>query len=85
MPTKVGWWNAPIAFWNLAKAIKHKKFNSNVFKALLGQGIDECLVMARLGYLGSLKSNESQAETTWKSKLYENENMVWEKSFRLNL
>ena len=28
--------------------------------ALLGHGIDECLLMARLGYLGSLKSK-------WKS------------------
>ena len=53
--------------------------------ALLGQGIDERLLMAGLGYLGSLKLNESQAETTWKSKLYENENMIWEENFRLNL
>ena len=48
----------------LAKAIKHKKFNFNVFMALLGQGIDEHLLMSGLGYLGSLKLNESQAETT---------------------
>ena len=46
----------PPSLGNLAKAIKHKKFNFNVFLALLGDITDECLLMARLGYLGSLKS-----------------------------
>ena len=31
--------------------------------ALLGHGIDESLLMARLGYLGTLNRYESQAET----------------------
>ena len=40
----------------MREAIKHQKFNFNIFMALLRHGIDECLPMACLGYLGSLKS-----------------------------
>ena len=42
--------------------------------ALLGHGIDECFLMARLGYLGSLKLkwmsvwNYVKIETIWKWK-----------------
>ena len=42
--------------WNLAKAIKHKKFNFNILMALFVHDIDKCLLMDGLGYLGSLKS-----------------------------
>ena len=41
---------------------------------LLGHGIDNCLLMASLGHLGSLKSkgksnwNYLEIETTWKWK-----------------
>ena len=46
---------APIALWNLAESIKHENFNVNVFMALLDHSIGDCLLMARLGHLGSLK------------------------------
>ena len=47
--------NALIALWNLAGAIKQEYFVFNVLIALLGCGIGECLLMACLGHIGSLK------------------------------
>ena len=40
---------------NIAGAIKHEYFDFDVFVALLGHSVGECLPMARLGHLGSLK------------------------------
>ena len=48
---------------------------------LLCRDIGKCLLMARLGHLGSLKLNESQTGTKWKLKLIENENVTWKKTF----
>ena len=39
----------------LTKAIKCKSFKFNVFMVLFGHGIGECLLMACLGHVGSLK------------------------------
>ena len=73
-PHKVGWWDAPVAFWVLAEAIKHENYNFNVFMTLLGDGIDECFLTDPLNHLGSLKStrksnwNYGKIKTTWKWK-----------------
>ena len=56
-----GWWYALIVLWNLAGGIKHEYFDFNVFIALLGRGIGECLLMARLGHWGSLKLKQKSS------------------------
>ena len=38
-----------------AEAVKHENYNFNVFITLLGQDIDECLLMSHLGQSCSLK------------------------------
>ena len=53
-----------------------KTFSSdifNIFIACVDHDIAKCLLMVR------------QAETTWKSKLHENQNMIWKKQLKINL
>ena len=50
-----------IALWNLAGAIKHEYFDFNVFLALLGHGIGEYLLMARLGHVVSSKLKQKSS------------------------
>ena len=56
LPTKIGRWKAPTAFWTFAEAIKHGSFRFNVSMAHLAHGIGECLLIVCHGHLGSLKS-----------------------------
>ena len=45
--------------------------------ALLGHSIGESFLMTFSAKLLVQNRNESQTETAWKSKLHENENMIW--------
>ena len=59
--------------------LRHKRVN--IFMVRLGNSIGECLLMTQLGHLRTLKlkwnANWNYMKATWKSRPYENQNMIW--------
>ena len=51
--------------------------------ARLGHGIDKCLLITRLGHVGSLKSTQVKLKQHENRNNDENENMIWKKNKKI--